>query len=146
MIERDGAPVFYLRNGKRDLYSNIIYQIWDYLPKNKQPGLGFNILGGLCKGMSNPDTDDYEYLHEAEWRIVHNDHLSETGSATWRGLEESPIAYLPFSQVDLKLIIVPDEETRNMLFESEKIQTWLSKEREESRIENRGRTKVCDTK
>lgn len=130
MIERDGAPVFYLRNGKRDLYSNIICQIWEHLPKDAQPGLGFKILGGLCKGMSNPDTDDYEFLHEAEWRIVHNDQLNEKQLVTWKGLEETPIAYLPFSQMDLKLIIVPDEEVRRLLYESAAVQAWLSKERD----------------
>ena len=49
LLARDGLPVIYLRNGQRDFYTSLLYQIWDYLPKDKQPGLGFKLFVGLCK-------------------------------------------------------------------------------------------------
>jgi len=129
LIARDGLPVIYLRNGQRDLFTSVLHQIWQYLPKDKQPGLGFNVFGGLCKGMSNSDTDDFEYLHESEWRIVHNDYLTATGLAEMLNRGEHPESYVRFTPEDLKLVIAPDEQTRNMFYESPVFRKWTDSSR-----------------
>lgn len=103
-------------------------------------------LLSVLKAMSNADTDDFEFLDEAEWRVVSYDdqHLYDMRPATvffggervpmvesWksapqivRNLAAPPPFYFSFQPDDLALLVLPDEDIRSLVWECPDFRHW----------------------
>jgi hypothetical protein len=76
------------------------------------------------KGMSRPGTDDFAYIDENEWRIVHAFGQVTKGRfvATGRALPTHKIPLLP---AELRMVIFPDEVCRDMACRHASVTRWL---------------------
>jgi hypothetical protein len=90
----------------------------------------------FIKTMSDEDEESvkFDLLDEAEWRIPYTDHMVKEGRIRATGLER-PRARIPFTQSDLKALILPDNRTRKQALggitcssKSKHIVKWLFKD------------------
>lgn len=132
VVERGGGPVHYLRSHRNDPIIGNLAQVLAWVKDQQNRGTDFaqeiqdmmfyNI--GFMKGMSEPDSDDFTYLDENEWRIIHN-HLQERANRLVATDLDKPRYRVPFERKDLKMVILPDEETRTAAMRDERISIWL---------------------
>jgi hypothetical protein len=76
---------------------------------------------GFLKAMSNENTDDFAYLDELEWRIVHTDHQVKAGRLVASSVPHPPYR-IPLEPTDVRMIIVPDKKVRADAMPE--LQTW----------------------
>jgi hypothetical protein len=61
--------------------------------------------------MSHDNQDDFAYLDELEWRIVHTDHQTKDGRIVPTG-QTLPPYRIPLKPDDVQMVIVPDPVVR----------------------------------
>ena len=84
-----------------------------------------SLLSAYSKPMSDSQ-NPFQYLDEMEWRIVHSDRPVDEGQMIPVTVPTEHAEYkIPFAADDLKLLILPDDETRGMMFDSKKIMEWF---------------------
>lgn len=67
---------------------------------------------------------DYKFLDELEWRIVYTDRAFNEGKIVKTNLSE-PKYKIPFTQDELKILILPDDYTRRNALNDSYIRDWL---------------------
>jgi hypothetical protein len=129
VMERSGGPVHYVRNHAADGVVGNISRVLDWMKAQVEaarPGAQ-EMLDTLpyplafMKGMSNEGADDYAYIDEFEWRVIHTHQQMKAGRIIATGLQ-IPKYRLPVTSDDLKMVIVPDDEIRTEALR--KIQAW----------------------
>jgi hypothetical protein len=172
IVEAGGSPVLYVRNSPKDRVVQIIGALTLRIsnldqeillgPLGRQEGLDVDMtavasdlwdsrtligrLLALVKAMSTEDTDDFEFLDEAEWRVVSYDdqpayHIFPgtlffggkrlPNVESWksapqivRNAEPPPSFYFSFQADDLALLVLPDEDTRSLVWDRPDFRYW----------------------
>jgi len=145
VLDRLGAPVLYVRSHYHEnivgnlaqigMIITILKQNRILLQDQSNPGAPPIDLGDFLdktlslpiahiKAMSTPYKDDFIYLEENEWRIVHSVKLEQSG-LIYRTEQEPPPYKLPFSSKDIKMIIVPNLSLRNQMRSKKNIIDWF---------------------
>lgn len=127
VIKRYGNPVFYITNGD---YSNIVVcakKVHDFLEKNNRDMfIEFQTLLSYFKKMGEQNSEDLTYYDELEWRITHLNRLDKEGYLTTQD-KNNYIYRINLSKQDVKVIIFPDEDTKNMAFKNKDILALIDK-------------------
>jgi hypothetical protein len=119
VLERAGGPVQYLRcHLDEPLVGNLVI-VFDWLNEQIKAGLpratdvwrALFFQTGFFKAMSNENLDDFAYLDELEWRIVHTDHQTRDGRIVATG-QQLPPYRIPLKPEDVQMLIVPDAHVR----------------------------------
>jgi hypothetical protein len=76
------------------------------------------------KTMSNPDQEDFAFLDENEWRIVHNWRQQKAGRIKETG-KPKPQYVVPLDRSDLKMLVVPDSKVRDLIIHDDRFQKWM---------------------
>jgi len=130
VLDRRGGPVHYVRNGPREtVVGNSLALFWYLQEKDAQVQAELmrrNI--GFLKPMSNPGEDDYAYLDEHEWRIIHSHEEEKRGLIVRTGLER-PFYRIPVQPADVRLIVFPDADTRRLATDDEQIRSFFLREK-----------------
>lgn len=72
--------------------------------------------------------EDFELLHEHEWRIVHTRSLEGRLRLVREKTEtEAPLWAVPIEPNDVRFVIVPDDATRTLISHDKEIQGFLSR-------------------
>lgn len=145
VLDRFGAPVLYVRSHYHENIVGNLAQVGQLLdlirgkdefkiqhPDNPevQIDVGEWIYINLqlpishIKAMSTPLSDDFIYLEENEWRIVHSDKLEKSGYIYTTGHNE-PKYKLKISPKDIQLLIVPNPKVREIIHTQENINEWF---------------------
>lgn len=105
-------------------------------------------LAAFLKNMSQDEPDDFDFLDEAEWRVVcYEDDLAsqvqpgrlvafgqphpvdenwESAAQIIRNPTPPPSFFLKFQPDELSLVVLPDDETRSLVWASTSFQQWIS--------------------
>jgi hypothetical protein len=120
VLDRDGGPVHYVRNGPED---GIIGNAAQFVtpeadrrlsaPTDLRPARNLNF--SFLKAMSSYGTDDFVFLEEHEWRIVHTFRQQENGNIRPSGTTR-PQFFIHIQPHHLRLLIFPDLGTRSLAF------------------------------
>jgi len=113
VLNRNGGPVHYVRNSPHECivdYSSETLKFLTAQENQKKLVNHFLTLCGFLKPMSNPDVDDFKYIEEHEWRIVHTGKQQFNGSIRVTGLA-TPVYKIPVLSKELRLIVFPDDQT-----------------------------------
>lgn len=128
VVKRQGNPVFYVQNGDEGLVIENLDHIAKYLKANlkeKDKFLlsEFAVALGFLKGMSEPNNSKFEYYEEMEWRIVHTKRLERQYCIAQ---DKSKYIYrLTISPKDVKILVFPDYETKQMATEDDRIKDFF---------------------
>ena len=127
VTERYGNPVFYVTNGD---YSNIVTcarKVHDFLQKTDSSiFLEFRTMLGYMKKMGEQNSDDLVYYDELEWRIVHLNRLESAGKITVQD-DKNHIYRIQLKKDDIKVLVFPDEETKNLALGNADISALIHK-------------------
>ncbi len=131
-LERHGAPVHYVRSQADETIVGNLIQVGMWLDKQAKNGnsdaeilLGnLNVVASYLKSMSDSEIDNFANLDENEWRIVHTYERVKSGLIK-ETKQDRPKYKLPISQEDLKMIVLPDSECRNIITKDERIIEWF---------------------
>ncbi len=135
VIERCGLPVQYV-SGEDDPIVGNFSALWDLLKRPnvreqlscEEFGLAMNgiiINIGFIKNMSECKfPQDFKYLDEAEWRIIHTYRREKEGKLIDTG-GNMPFYKIPFKPCDLKVLILPDAQTRQQALSDLDILKWF---------------------
>jgi hypothetical protein len=122
VLDRRGGPVHYVRNAPRETVVGNSLNLLSYLQKtgakDEAELVRRNI--GFLKPMSNPGRDDYAYLDEHEWRILHTPKEEGQGLIAATGLD-TPVYRIPVQPGDVRLVVFPDADTRCAANDDEQI-------------------------
>jgi hypothetical protein len=113
VLERMGNPVLYVQNGDKGALIQNLRTINDFLKeKDKKMYEYLLFVLGYLKSMSKPKEQDLQFYEEMEWRIVHNIHLDKNHIK----VEDASgyIYRLTLEPKDIKIIVFPDHETKEM--------------------------------
>ena len=132
VLERLGGPVHYVRQHDAEVLVGNLAQLTQWLndlmlrePDAEQMLHGAFLAASFMKGMSNPGTDDFAFLDEHEWRIVHTDAAVAAGTIVATALRR-PSYRVPVPVAGVKLLVVPDEVVRLRTMAAPWFQAWAS--------------------
>jgi len=133
VLERHGAPVFYVpSNTEETIVWNVVQAIIWLEDQCKRRTTGAEqLLQNLyvpfsyLKSMSTQDTDDHINLEESEWRIVHTYKIQERGLIV-QTKKEPPKYKIPLKPGDLKMIVLPDTDVRELVMSDDRITKWFN--------------------
>ncbi|ESQ14637.1 MAG: hypothetical protein N838_22325 [Thiohalocapsa sp. PB-PSB1] len=132
VLARWGAPVHYVRSNRDDpLVANAV-MLMAWLQKQKESKIenadtimtNMNFLVGFMKGMSDTEHEDFRYLDEQEWRIVHS-HAQEQRERLLPTNKDMPKYLIPFVREDVQMLVVPDADFRSKVYECEIFTDWV---------------------
>jgi len=114
VLERMGSPVFYVQNGSNGVIIEHFDYLHGFLAKNNHHDMlsRLQVIMGYLKNMSNPGDNDLIYYEEMEWRVVHLGCLE--GKHIIPEDITASIYRLNFQPEDVKLIVFPDKETKQL--------------------------------
>ena len=84
----------------------------------------FSVNLSFIKNMSGPNKDDFTYLNEQEWRIVHTYSQEESGNLVSTGVQK-PRYRIPVQLADVRLVVFPDDKTRTDARSDPKLNSWF---------------------
>lgn len=133
VLERAGGPVHYVRSHRDEPVIGNLVQALEWVNDQKRRGTDYaqevleclNFNAGFIKAMSRPDSDDFAYLDEHEWRIIHNHLQQKAGRIVQTGLSR-PEYRIPFTRGDIRMLVLPDEETRQLVLRDPRARAWLT--------------------
>lgn len=130
ILARWGAPVFYVRSHPEEAIVGNMKQLtsWFEARKDAESQLLYNnllVVVAFLKSMSNPETDDFAYIDENEWRIVFMEEQVAARRIVRTGVA-NPEFRIPIAPADLRLVIVPDSGVREMALADARVLKWLS--------------------
>jgi len=113
VLDRLGGPVHYVRNGPDECVVGNVNAIRDHVIKTASPAVEnyLAVNAAFLKPMSTATTDDFSYIDENEWRIVHTHRGEEKGSIVKTG-RSVPLYRIPLHPNDVQLVVFPDSKTR----------------------------------
>ena len=99
--------------------------------ENKKKALW--LVAAYLKNMSEcPADEDMTYLNEMEWRIVHSYPVEDSGlicetqpALSDPRLLKNPPYKIPFDECDLKVLVLPDADTKNQVLNDDTIRSWF---------------------
>jgi hypothetical protein len=106
VLDRRGGPVHYVRNSVcESVVGNSlgVFLHCQAAGAHKQEELIRRNIGYL-KPMSNPNSDDFAYLDEHEWRITHTHEAEKEGLIVSTGSQD-PVYRIPVQPGDVRLIV-----------------------------------------
>ena len=122
VLDRWGSPVHYVRNTPNEGIVRAFATLRNLLGSFKRSSLSgaveamahANYLGTFIKGMSHPDTDDFSFIDENEWRIALGEGPLDRGLILRTNVSR-PEYRIPLTPAEVRLLVLPDEETRHLL-------------------------------
>ncbi len=119
VLERMGSPVFYVQNGPNGVITEHFDLLHGFLAKNNNPHMlsRLQVIMGYLKDMSNLGDDNLIYYEEMEWRVVHLECLEEKYITPVDS--KAGIYRLRIQAEDVKLIVFPDKETKQLALNDE---------------------------
>ena len=134
VLARHGGPVFYVRSQREESIVANFGILFEWLNIQVRNGVqdadiiykNCAILISYLKAMSVSDFDDFEYLDENEWRIVHAYRREDSGLIRATGIDR-PKYKIPLSPKDIKMIVLPDSQIRNEVMQDMRISKWFDK-------------------
>ena len=131
VLERWGAPVHYVRSHEEDAIAGNLVMLLSWIQQQIDRGVehadtimtNMRFLIGFTKNMSDLGTDNFLYLDEQEWRIVHSYRQQELGRIHATG-KDKPKYLMPFTRSDIQMLVVPDSEIRTELLASVRFSNW----------------------
>ena len=134
VLARRGGPVFYVRSREDDTIVGNFVQLFQWVREQAQLGTpkaeavfkNGKVLVTYLKAMSASSSDDYENLNENEWRIVHTYMCEKAGLIKATGMVR-PNYKIPLSPTDIKMIVLPDSQTRDKVLSDTRIAEWFEK-------------------
>jgi hypothetical protein len=119
VLQRSGGPVQYLRCHHDEPIVGNLALVFDWLNDQIKAGIpraldvrhALFFQAAFLKRMSNANTDDFAYLDELEWRIVHTDHQTVAGRLVPTRSAQPPYR-IPLTPDEVRMVIVPDEQVR----------------------------------
>jgi hypothetical protein len=127
VLDSFGAPVHYLRNHAQERLlaraTDLGAWIRDSKPKDDYRNAYYYMISFL-KPMSNPDTDDFTYLDEHEWRIVAPHDYGPSKSIRTRQ-PGSVDLYVELKPEDIRLLTFPNDATRQKASNDKTIMDWF---------------------
>lgn len=138
VLERYGNPVFYQYNGKYNCIAENLRKLRDYLgerDQNENRKKGDSWVGKLevilayCKKMNEGDGENFLYYDEMEWRIVELKRLLDEAKIRNAGRDANgELLYrVPLEPKDIRVIVFPDKETRDIALSDKFIRDNRSK-------------------
>jgi hypothetical protein len=128
-----GGPVHYVRNRPNEAIIGNIYSLFELIKKNKAknvisqgnvPQKILEFVVSFFKPMTTANgEEDFSYLNEQEWRIVHS-YLLENKKIIPTG-KQKPKYRITLKPEDVKLIVFPDEKTRNLGYKHCRFSKWV---------------------
>lgn len=140
VLNRLGGPVHYVRNSLPEQiignWNEVLLYIKATHDEIKDPILKkrfkdvenyFACNLSLVKGMSQLP-DDFMFLEENEWRIIHFYRLETDGYIKKVGATETakPLYKVILKPDDIRTLVFPDDATRTMALENPEIKSWLA--------------------
>lgn len=124
-LDRFGGPVHYVRNHSSECVVRNAHRIQIALLKHcPEVANDFAVNISFIKNMSGPKLDDFTYLDEQEWRIVHTPAQTEIGNLVKTGYSQ-PEYRIPLRQEDVRLIVFPDDQTRTKARKDNRFNHWF---------------------
>lgn len=127
VLDRFGGPVHYVRNHEIECVIGNAQEVHNALKRLNEPEVVnyFAVNSAFIKSMSHLDTDDFFYLEEQEWRIVHTHLQTEAGNLV--KTDVPPPEYRVLVRVDeVSILVFPDEQTRKQARNDPRLTAWLS--------------------
>jgi len=124
IMNKGGRPVIYIPyKAKADsrLLEDSIKNVYDKSENNKEIHRSSKWIMAHVKRMSNGNRDDY--YEEMEWRLVHDESSNNKHFTKGKG---TGIHRLKFVASDIKVIIFPDEDIKQMSLKDETIRKYFS--------------------
>lgn len=132
ILDRYGGPVMYVRSDPREAVVGNLKEILQWLerplvadmPESSQ--VRKNLLHAIAflKSMSDPETDNFAYIDENEWRVILADNLVKKGFIV--ATESlSPPYRLPIRAPELRMLVVPDAVCRTLITGNVTYQKYL---------------------
>lgn len=126
VLDRLGGPVHYVRNHSTECVIGNAQVIHNALKGLDRPEIVeyFGVNSAFIKNMSDRDQDNFTYLNEQEWRIVHT-HKQETAGAIVATAIPLPAFRIPLQPCDVRIVVFPDEKTRMKARSDSRFVKWL---------------------
>ena len=132
VLDRFGTPVIYVRNHQNETLVTNLNVVLNYLETRDTAGDSTatnakNALGDAIarlKAMSSINTDDFKYLEEQEWRVIHLFRLEDDRFARPNG-GGHPKYFLNLAPVDVQGLVFPDNDCRSMVLNHPNFTAWL---------------------
>jgi len=126
VLDRYGGPVHYVRNHPVECIVGNMRMINEYLQGSDSLTHGFfGLIAAFVKAMSNPNSDDFQFLNENEWRIVYTQYQQKENRIIATGLTR-PQYRVPVGPADVRLIVFPDDSTRATACSDERVVSCLA--------------------
>lgn len=133
VLERHGAPVFYVRSHPDESIVGNLFQTYYWIEDQEKRGAdyatqvleNFSVPLAFVKAMSKPSADDFEYLDENEWRIVHTYRIEERGLIVPTN-QDPPKYKIPLKRTDLKMLVLPDSIVKELVAKDARISEWFN--------------------
>lgn len=145
VLDRYGAPVLYARSHTHENIVGNLAQVGMLIdlikgkdqfkiPHPQDEGvlidvgewidINLTLVVSHIKAMSTTNKDDFIFLEENEWRIVHSDKLEKSGYLLITG-HDNPKYKLRLSPKDIQLIIAPNPILRDEMRKKNNIVEWF---------------------
>lgn len=128
VLERNGGPVHYVRNHNDDEFILNVTKIMEIIEpyssiSDTKNRMAFNI--SFLKMMSKINTDDFSFLDENEWRIVHSGYQEEVTKRIIKTSEKEPEYRIPLTPMDVRVIVFPDNKTLSLANKEKVLINWM---------------------
>lgn len=126
VLDRLGGPVHYVRNHESECIIGNVQVIRTALEELGRRDLLDSFAVNTCflKKMSEMNQDDFTYLNEQEWRIVHTHAQTTAGRLVQTG-GTHPEYRIPVHLGDIRIIVFPDEQTRAIARSDPRLHAWF---------------------
>lgn len=126
VLDRRGGPVHYVRNHENECVVGNVQEILRVLKGLDQPELVeyFGVNSSFIKGMSDANKDNFKYLNEQEWRIVHT-HSQEEARNIVATDDSQPPYRIPVRPGDVRIVVFPDDQTRTKARSDPSLNAWF---------------------
>lgn len=146
VLDRYGAPVLYARSHTHENIVGNLAQVGMLIdlikgkdqfkiphPQHEEVlidvgewiDIHLSLVVSHVKAMSSTNKDDFIYLEENEWRIVHSNKLEKSGLLLITG-HDKPKYKLKLSPKDIQLIIVPNQTLRDEIRTKDNMVNWFN--------------------
>lgn len=126
VLDRRGGPVHYVRNHDDECVVGNVQEILRVLKGLGEPELVeyFGVNTSFIKSMSDANTDNFMYLDEQEWRIVHT-HSQEKARNIVATDDSQPPYRIPVRFGDVRIVVFPDNQTRTKARSDPTLNAWF---------------------
>ena len=128
VLDRRGGPVHYVRNHENECVVGNVQEVLRVLKSldPPQPKLVeyFAVNTSFIKSMSDANEDNFKYLNEQEWRIVHTYSQEEARNIVATDDPLRPYR-IPVRPGDVRIVVFPDDQTRTMARSDPSLNAWF---------------------